>query len=249
PRLPLERDVSAQHPRRGREDVAAAGEREPVRPAPGDRDGRLPDDALRVRDGRRHLRDPVGAAGAPVQGGLAVLALPRLQRDRAVPDRAGPPQPRRRRRALAGAADRPAARRARPRRPRADDAPGLRRPAFGRAGRARLGRRLATARRHPDLRALLDRANDPLEAWAAPWGAVELQPALAVEEDRLAEALDAYLARLTAPPAADGGTYPFFHPRYAGQMLKPPHPVAVAAYAAAMRVNPNNHALDGGPPT
>jgi glutamate/tyrosine decarboxylase-like PLP-dependent enzyme len=43
--------------------------------------------------------------------------------------------------------------------------------------------------------------------------------------------------------------YPFFHPRYAGQMLKPPHPVAVAGYLAAMLVNPNNHALDGGPGT
>src|SRR4051794_37707954 len=46
-----------------------------------------------------------------------------------------------------------------------------------------------------------------------------------------------------------GDHYPFFHPRYAGQMLKPPHPVAVAAYEAAMRINPNNHALDGGPGT
>src|SRR4051794_6862397 len=45
------------------------------------------------------------------------------------------------------------------------------------------------------------------------------------------------------------GNYPFHHPRYAGQMLKPPHPVAVAAYAAAMMVNTNNHALDGGPAT
>jgi glutamate/tyrosine decarboxylase-like PLP-dependent enzyme len=43
--------------------------------------------------------------------------------------------------------------------------------------------------------------------------------------------------------------YPFFHPRYAGQMLKPPHPVAVVGYLAAMLVNPNNHALDGGPGT
>ena len=43
--------------------------------------------------------------------------------------------------------------------------------------------------------------------------------------------------------------YPFHHPRYAGQMLKPPHPVAIAAYTAAMHVNANNHALDGGPAT
>ena len=40
--------------------------------------------------------------------------------------------------------------------------------------------------------------------------------------------------------------YPYFHPLYAGQMLKPPHPIARAAYALAMRINPNNHALDGG---
>ena len=40
--------------------------------------------------------------------------------------------------------------------------------------------------------------------------------------------------------------YPYFHPLYAGQMLKPPHPVARAAYAMAMWLNPNNHALDGG---
>jgi tyrosine decarboxylase/aspartate 1-decarboxylase len=40
--------------------------------------------------------------------------------------------------------------------------------------------------------------------------------------------------------------YPYAHPLYAGQMLKPPHPIARAAYAMAMSVNPNNHALDGG---
>ena len=40
--------------------------------------------------------------------------------------------------------------------------------------------------------------------------------------------------------------YPYFHPLYAGQMLKPPHPLARAAAALADWVNPNNHALDGG---
>jgi tyrosine decarboxylase/aspartate 1-decarboxylase len=40
--------------------------------------------------------------------------------------------------------------------------------------------------------------------------------------------------------------YPYFHPYYAGQMLKPPHPVAQAAYMLSMWINPNNHALDGG---
>ncbi len=40
--------------------------------------------------------------------------------------------------------------------------------------------------------------------------------------------------------------YPYASPLYAGQMLKPPHVVARAAYAMAMGINPNNHALDGG---
>src|SRR6266540_5176228 len=40
--------------------------------------------------------------------------------------------------------------------------------------------------------------------------------------------------------------YPYFHPLYAGQMLKPPHPFARLAYALALWINPNNHALDGG---
>jgi len=40
--------------------------------------------------------------------------------------------------------------------------------------------------------------------------------------------------------------YPFFHPYYAGQMLKPPHPIARLAYMLSLWINPNNHALDGG---
>ena len=40
--------------------------------------------------------------------------------------------------------------------------------------------------------------------------------------------------------------YPYFHPLYAGQMLKPPHPVARLASMLAIWINPNNHALDGG---
>jgi tyrosine decarboxylase/aspartate 1-decarboxylase len=55
----------------------------------------------------------------------------------------------------------------------------------------------------------------------------------------IAEALAATAERLQ-------DNYPYFHPLYAGQMLKPPHPVARLAYALAMWINPNNHALDGG---
>jgi glutamate/tyrosine decarboxylase-like PLP-dependent enzyme len=80
------------------------------------------------------------------------------------------------------------------------------------------------------------------QRWAGRWEPYERHPALEVDPDRLAAAWAEYAKRLE-------DNYPFFHPRYAGQMLKPPHPVAVAGYLAAMLVNPNNHALDGGPAT
>jgi tyrosine decarboxylase/aspartate 1-decarboxylase len=57
--------------------------------------------------------------------------------------------------------------------------------------------------------------------------------------ERLGDVLTATAQRLQ-------NNYPYFHPLYAGQMLKPPHPVAQLAYAMAMTINPNNHALDGG---
>jgi glutamate/tyrosine decarboxylase-like PLP-dependent enzyme len=62
----------------------------------------------------------------------------------------------------------------------------------------------------------------------------------AIDADGVARVLEETAVRLQ-------GTYPFHHPLYAGQMLKPPHPVARLAYALAMQLNPNNHALDGGP--
>jgi glutamate/tyrosine decarboxylase-like PLP-dependent enzyme len=57
--------------------------------------------------------------------------------------------------------------------------------------------------------------------------------------ERMADVLSLTAERLQ-------NNYPYFHPLYAGQMLKPPHPVARLAYALAMQINPNNHALDGG---
>ena len=60
-----------------------------------------------------------------------------------------------------------------------------------------------------------------------------------VDEARVREALFAAAERLH-------DNFPYQHPLYVGQMLKPPHPVARLAYALAMHVNPNNHALDGG---
>lgn len=93
-----------------------------------------------------------------------------------------------------------------------------------------------------DLDGYLTKAVTAVREWESRWGSFQVHSSMAVDEDALAEAFETYLSRLE-------GNYPFFHPRYAGQMLKPPHPVAVAGYTAAMLINPNNHALDGGPPT
>jgi tyrosine decarboxylase / aspartate 1-decarboxylase len=40
--------------------------------------------------------------------------------------------------------------------------------------------------------------------------------------------------------------FPYHHPLYVGQMLKPPHPIARLAYTLALWLNPNNHDIDGG---
>ncbi len=78
--------------------------------------------------------------------------------------------------------------------------------------------------------------------WEEGWGAFDGHDSLRVDQGRVETALADLGERMK-------DMYPFFHPRFAGQMLKPPHPVAVAGYLAAMLVNPNNHALDGGPAT
>jgi tyrosine decarboxylase / aspartate 1-decarboxylase len=61
-----------------------------------------------------------------------------------------------------------------------------------------------------------------------------------------APAIEAMAAVMSQVAERMADNYPYFHPLYAGQMLKPPHPLARAAYALAMGINPNNHALDGG---
>jgi glutamate/tyrosine decarboxylase-like PLP-dependent enzyme len=71
-------------------------------------------------------------------------------------------------------------------------------------------------------------------------GFAELPPAdVAYDEKAIARILTEVADRLQ-------DNYPYFHPLYAGQMIKPPHPVARLAYALAQWINPNNHALDGG---
>src|SRR5256885_10589891 len=99
-----------------------------------------------------------------------------------------------------------------------------------------------TASRPEQLMTLLPAAARLVAAWEERFGAYATHAASVPDADRLAAAWEAFSARMD-------DHYPFFHPRYAGQMLKPPHPVAAAGYLAAMLVNPNNHALDGGPGT
>jgi glutamate/tyrosine decarboxylase-like PLP-dependent enzyme len=90
-----------------------------------------------------------------------------------------------------------------------------------------------------DLHDWLRRAVDSVGQWQASYPPFEPHQSLEVTQESFVAAFDEFAARMR-------GNYPYFHPSYAGQMLKPPHPAAVAGYLAAMLVNPNNHALDGG---
>ena len=94
-----------------------------------------------------------------------------------------------------------------------------------------------------DLDHWLSRAADVIADWQRSFGAYVAHPSVQVSDEQFGAAFSEFATRLTED------NYPFFHPAYAGQMLKPPHPSAVVGYLAAMLINPNNHALDGGPAT
>ena len=89
---------------------------------------------------------------------------------------------------------------------------------------------------------LLPGSLDQLNNWQARWHDYEIDETLRVPEDKARAVLNELIERL-----ADN--YPFWHPGYAGQMLKPPHEIASIAYFLTQQINPNNHALDGGPAT
>jgi len=95
------------------------------------------------------------------------------------------------------------------------------------------------AERWSSLRDLTGRALELVEDWESSFGSYA---SAGVRTEDVDAAWAAFGERMR-------GNLPFFHPDYAGQMLKPPHPVAVAGYLAGMLVNTNNHALDGGPAT
>jgi glutamate/tyrosine decarboxylase-like PLP-dependent enzyme len=93
-----------------------------------------------------------------------------------------------------------------------------------------------------DLERWLTSAASAIAEWQDGFGDFRQHESLHVGDDQFGAAFAELTDRLTS-------NYPFFHPSYAGQMLKPPHPAAVVGYLAAMLINPNNHALDGGPAT
>ncbi len=90
-----------------------------------------------------------------------------------------------------------------------------------------------------DLYDWLSQAVGSVQRWQSEYPPFETHPSLRISDERFAAVFGEFAERMR-------GNYPYFHPLYAGQMLKPPHPAAVAGYVAAMLVNPNNHALDGG---
>ncbi|RST15757.1 aminotransferase class V-fold PLP-dependent enzyme [Streptomyces sp. WAC05374] len=93
-----------------------------------------------------------------------------------------------------------------------------------------------------DLRYWLPRAVEVIERFGERFGPYEPHPSHRVGDADFAPVFERFAKRLD-------DNYPFFHPRYAGQMVKPPHPAAVVGYTTAMLFNPNNHAAEGGPAT
>jgi glutamate/tyrosine decarboxylase-like PLP-dependent enzyme len=103
--------------------------------------------------------------------------------------------------------------------------------------------RLHQAQGYSELLQLLPESLQRFAGWqASRWSGYELDETLRVPPEQARAVLGELLERLD-------DNYPFFHPSYAGQMLKPPHALAAIAYFLTMELNPNNHALDGGPAT
>lgn len=74
------------------------------------------------------------------------------------------------------------------------------------------------------------------------YGPFETHPSVQADQAQVSDVLRELTDRLE-------NNFPYFHPSYAAQMLKSPHPVAIAAYLATMMINPNNHSIDASPAT
>ncbi|MBD3410293.1 MAG: aminotransferase class I/II-fold pyridoxal phosphate-dependent enzyme [Ignavibacteriales bacterium] len=97
---------------------------------------------------------------------------------------------------------------------------------------------------HDLLKRLVNRALDRHSRWRAASYADDetLYPSARETAPALEKALDRLLDRAEE-------SVPYFHPRYAAQMLKDPAIPTVLGYLAFMLANPNNHAYEGGPVT
>lgn len=92
------------------------------------------------------------------------------------------------------------------------------------------------------MKTLMQQALSAQERFRSSWSNSTPDETVRIPHEKMEKILSALEERLK-------NNYPFFHPHYAGQMMKPPHEIALAAYYMAMQINPNNHALDGGPAT
>jgi glutamate/tyrosine decarboxylase-like PLP-dependent enzyme len=93
-----------------------------------------------------------------------------------------------------------------------------------------------------DIRHWAEEAISAVRKWQDTFGETSVHPSVDVTDAQFSASFSRFMDRMR-------DNYPFHHPRYAAQMVKPPHPAAVVGYLAAMLVNPNNHAREGGPAT
>ncbi|MCU0848800.1 MAG: aminotransferase class I/II-fold pyridoxal phosphate-dependent enzyme [Spirochaetes bacterium] len=93
-----------------------------------------------------------------------------------------------------------------------------------------------------EYRKNLDMLIGAVSGWESSFPEFSVDDTLRVDPEKLSRSCGELAERLK-------DNYPFHHPLYAGQMIRPPHPTAMIGYIAAMMINPNNHALDGGPAT
>jgi len=93
-----------------------------------------------------------------------------------------------------------------------------------------------------DLQALVNQVVTAIEEIKDSYTPYDVHPSLQSDQSKASAVLKELTDRLE-------NNFPYFHPSYAAQMLKAPHPIAVAAYLATMILNPNNHSIDASPAT
>ena len=92
------------------------------------------------------------------------------------------------------------------------------------------------------LSELIQQVVAAIETEKSSYGEFSTHPSVKKDQAEVSKVLQDLTDRLE-------NNFPYFHPGYAAQMLKAPHPVAIAAYLATMMINPNNHSIDASPAT